>query len=82
MCYNDVLGLHAWNACLPILTDEETEDKQAQVAGKRRHDSMSKQEGEWRSNSHDYEARFCGHCNTTTDIKEANFFGRYWTVGT
>ncbi|KTF77715.1 hypothetical protein cypCar_00030168, partial [Cyprinus carpio] len=20
--------------------------------------------------------RYCGHCNTTTDIKEANFFGR------
>lgn len=23
----------------------------------------------------DYEDRFLGHCNTTTDIKEANFFG-------
>lgn len=23
----------------------------------------------------DYENRLCGHCNTTTDIKEANFFG-------
>lgn len=23
----------------------------------------------------DYEDRFIGHCNTTTDIKEANFFG-------
>lgn len=24
----------------------------------------------------DFKQRFCGHCNTTTDIKEANFFGR------
>ncbi len=32
-------------------------------------------EHELRKGSCDYEARFCGHCNTTTDIKEANFFG-------
>jgi len=25
--------------------------------------------------------RFCGHCNTTTDIKEANFFGGYIVAG-
>ena len=24
---------------------------------------------------YDYNRRYCGHCNTTTDIKEANFFG-------
>ena len=29
-----------------------------------------------RSNATDFKLRFCGHCNTTTDIKEANFFGR------
>lgn len=29
----------------------------------------------WRAEANDYESRFCGHCNTTTDIKEANFFG-------
>ena len=28
-----------------------------------------------RSSAADYYLRFCGHCNTTTDIKEANFFG-------
>jgi len=27
------------------------------------------------SEAHDYKQRFCGHCNTVTDIKEANFFG-------
>ena len=29
-----------------------------------------------RSRATDFKLRFCGHCNTTTDIKEANFFGR------
>ncbi|XP_033227505.1 WD and tetratricopeptide repeats protein 1 [Belonocnema kinseyi] len=32
-------------------------------------------EKKWRMNAKDYKQRFCGHCNTTTDIKEANFFG-------
>ncbi|XP_011304598.1 WD and tetratricopeptide repeats protein 1 [Fopius arisanus] len=32
-------------------------------------------ENEWRARAVDYKLRFCGHCNTTTDIKEANFFG-------
>ena len=38
---------------------------------------ISEQEKYWRTEANDYETRFCGHCNTTTDIKEANFFGRY-----
>lgn len=37
---------------------------------------ISEYEQEWRRNTIDYKMRFCGHCNTTTDIKEANFFGR------
>ncbi|XP_039314625.1 WD and tetratricopeptide repeats protein 1 isoform X3 [Solenopsis invicta] len=36
---------------------------------------LSEYEQEWRRNTIDYKMRFCGHCNTTTDIKEANFFG-------
>lgn len=36
---------------------------------------LSAQEWAWRENAYDYEKRFYGHCNTTTDIKEANFFG-------
>ncbi|XP_066582568.1 WD and tetratricopeptide repeats protein 1 [Prorops nasuta] len=36
---------------------------------------ISQYEQEWRNNAIDYKLRFCGHCNTTTDIKEANFFG-------
>ncbi|GIY31284.1 WD and tetratricopeptide repeats protein 1 [Caerostris extrusa] len=34
---------------------------------------ISDREKTWRETAFDYEARFCGHCNTTTDIKEANF---------
>lgn len=36
---------------------------------------MSENEKYWRSGAKDYKERFVGHCNTTTDIKEANFFG-------
>ncbi|XP_017752740.1 PREDICTED: WD and tetratricopeptide repeats protein 1 isoform X2 [Eufriesea mexicana] len=36
---------------------------------------ISEYEQEWRRNTIDYKMRFYGHCNTTTDIKEANFFG-------
>ncbi|KAI8740901.1 WD and tetratricopeptide repeats protein 1 [Biomphalaria glabrata] len=35
----------------------------------------SDQEKEHQKTASDYSLRFCGHCNTTTDIKEANFFG-------
>lgn len=31
----------------------------------------------WRKNAWEYQHRYCGHCNATTDIKEANFFGKY-----
>lgn len=42
----------------------------------RRQPHISEQEKAWRALAYDYELRYCGHCNTTTDIKEANFFGR------
>lgn len=32
-------------------------------------------EANLRLDSRDYEVRFVGHCNTTTDIKEVNFLG-------
>lgn len=41
-----------------------------------RKDSISEDEMVLRERSYDYQFRYCGHCNTTTDIKEANFFGR------
>uniref|UniRef100_A0A0K2TAQ6 WD and tetratricopeptide repeats protein 1like [Oryzias latipes] n=1 Tax=Lepeophtheirus salmonis TaxID=72036 RepID=A0A0K2TAQ6_LEPSM len=29
-----------------------------------------------RTNASDFKKRFCGHCNTSTDIKEASFYGQ------
>lgn len=47
------------------------------VSGRRSaQDLFSEDEVAWREASGDFTQRFCGHCNTTTDIKEANFFGR------
>ncbi|KAK0179561.1 hypothetical protein PV327_005302 [Microctonus hyperodae] len=47
------------------------------------HILISPHEYKWRHNTTDYKLRFCGHCNTTTDIKEANYFGndRYIVAG-
>lgn len=38
--------------------------------------TKSKKELQWRSDSYDFEQRFYGCCNVSTDIMEANFFGR------
>ncbi|XP_069828739.1 WD and tetratricopeptide repeats protein 1 isoform X2 [Dendropsophus ebraccatus] len=40
-----------------------------------RKDSLSEDELLLRERSLDYKHRYCGHCNTTTDIKEASFMG-------
>ncbi|XP_043276205.1 WD and tetratricopeptide repeats protein 1-like isoform X2 [Venturia canescens] len=37
--------------------------------------TLSMYETAWRLRTIDYKFRYCGHSNTTTDIKEANFFG-------
>ena len=55
--------------------DEKADDRTS--SGMKPGSQISEQEKYWRTEANDYEARFCGHCNTTTDIKEANFFGRY-----
>lgn len=39
--------------------------------------SLTENEKNWRAQYWDYSSRYCGHCNTTTDIKEANFFGKW-----
>lgn len=39
------------------------------------HSLISSHEMHWRESPIDYKLRYCGHCNTTTDIKEASFFG-------
>lgn len=57
--------------------DEETSGHADTVSSRhrRRLSIVSDQEKAFRAEALDYEQRFCGHCNTTTDIKEANFFG-------
>ncbi|XP_046570882.1 WD and tetratricopeptide repeats protein 1-like isoform X1 [Haliotis rubra] len=55
---------------------EEKESGKGDEGGNRRGTPViSDQEKILRDTACDYEFRFCGHCNTTTDIKEANFFG-------
>lgn len=38
--------------------------------------AMETQETKWREAASDYRSKFVGHCNTTTDIKEAGFLGQ------
>ncbi|XP_006818911.2 WD and tetratricopeptide repeats protein 1-like [Saccoglossus kowalevskii] len=58
-------------------TESEGDKKTDSTNGSRRRqrESLSEHENILRTDSCDYSQRFCGHCNTTTDIKEANFFG-------
>lgn len=37
---------------------------------------LSEADKKLRMEARDFELRFVGHCNTTTDIKEANFLGK------
>ncbi|XP_066285635.1 WD and tetratricopeptide repeats protein 1-like [Branchiostoma lanceolatum] len=56
--------------------DEDKSTKSDTSPNRRRQgDAVSEAEKTLREKALDYETRFCGHCNTTTDIKEANFFG-------
>ena len=45
------------------------------MSPRRTHSTTNECERSLQKSCCDYQARFCGHCNTTTDIKEANFFG-------
>lgn len=56
------------------MNDSKDEEKEKSPEGFR-YRVLSNQEKKWREGASDYTSRFCGHCNTTTDIKEANFFG-------
>lgn len=55
--------------------DKDSSRSGDESGGQGRRVVMSEQEKQWQKDAEDYEQRFCGHCNTTTDIKEANFFG-------
>ncbi|KAB0795042.1 hypothetical protein PPYR_04829 [Photinus pyralis] len=66
--YNDsaqIKTLHDDIASCKTKKDEEINSEKA----------FSDEEKQLRLESRDYETHFIGHCNTTTDIKEANFLG-------
>ena len=60
--------------------EEDEEAKREQQSRERqpgeREPTISEQERDLRERASDHSLRYCGHCNTTTDIKEANFLGR------
>ncbi|XP_077968681.1 WD and tetratricopeptide repeats protein 1-like [Styela clava] len=64
------------NACVALEKDISVALKRKENGKKiKKNDNSSEEEIEQRSSCFDYKYRYCGHCNTTTDIKEANFFG-------
>uniref|UniRef100_A0A2L2YFC7 WD and tetratricopeptide repeats protein 1 n=1 Tax=Parasteatoda tepidariorum TaxID=114398 RepID=A0A2L2YFC7_PARTP len=75
--YADLEGMDSDSSDEPdatVLSSSSTSQRRLNNAAKALM-ALSEKERKWRTSSFDYEARFCGHCNTTTDIKEANFFG-------
>jgi len=55
--------------------DVENEPTEPKPRGGRKGKSFSEKEVVWRKEAGDYTRRYVGACNTSTDIKEANFFG-------
>ncbi|XP_071955811.1 WD and tetratricopeptide repeats protein 1-like [Antedon mediterranea] len=55
--------------------DQENTSPLLRLGRSGREFQLSQHEIALRAESWDYQQRYCGHCNTTTDIKEANFFG-------
>lgn len=53
--------------------NEHIHDSDSDVPNYKR--TKSRKEMQWRTQSYDFEKRFYGHCNVSTDIMEANFFG-------
>lgn len=56
-------------------TPSQQQQQQSSVADLLARGEMTDDEFYWRCKAKDYDSRFVGHCNTTTDIKEANYFG-------
>ncbi|XP_018100480.1 WD and tetratricopeptide repeats 1 L homeolog isoform X2 [Xenopus laevis] len=56
-------------------THEDKKGGSVRLRSGGRKDSLSEDELLLREKSLDYKHRYCGHCNTTTDIKEASFMG-------
>ena len=51
-------------------------DSEVEEENNPRYPLVNAQENKWRTEAKDYERVFNGHCNTTTDIKEAVFIGK------
>ena len=79
LCLKAFKSKHPTYAEQPICTDLERDIKSAIKSSAKQNtdETLSIDESEIRlqRNAFDYSIRYCGHCNTTTDIKEANFFG-------
>ncbi|XP_039288976.1 WD and tetratricopeptide repeats protein 1-like isoform X2 [Nilaparvata lugens] len=56
----------------PDLQSEDDDEDDVELIAQ---NAITNQESAWREKAFDYKKRYYGHCNTTTDIKEANFFG-------
>ena len=77
MIQNVDLIVHLSRITSFVLTDSDKDRPESSPSRRwQRSDQLSEQERALRSRAFDYDTRYCGHCNTTTDIKEANFFGR------
>jgi len=73
-------GLAAYNASHFLKTvDEEldSDDDEEMEMVSEEEEKWPPQEASLRREARDYSARFLGACNTTTDIKEANFLGSH-----
>uniref|UniRef100_H2ZN13 Anaphase-promoting complex subunit 4 WD40 domain-containing protein n=1 Tax=Ciona savignyi TaxID=51511 RepID=H2ZN13_CIOSA len=62
-------------ALVALERDVKSAIKQDKTKETKRRHIMLGDESDLRNSAFDYTKRYCGHCNTTTDIKEANFFG-------
>lgn len=64
------------SVCFSSPADDKKANSGVRFNSLSRKESIPEDELVLRERSFDYKHRYCGHCNTTTDIKEANFFGR------
>jgi hypothetical protein len=63
--------------CFSVPGEDKKANSSIRFHSTPRKESIPEDEVVLRERSFDYKHRYCGHCNTTTDIKEANFFGRF-----
>lgn len=67
--------IHPEHSFSPSFVSLQDSIEKASNESSRSTSSKSPKECPLRQKAYDYKCRYLGHCNTTTDIKEANFFG-------